>query len=114
MFYDGQLRSIDGLERQRLVGTQGFDGAGLWWNPIEHSGRTNWAGEEIDAVAELVGRLLVPGARWVDRHGVERPLTGDDVLVVGPFNAHVTRLIERLPAIRIGTVDKFQGQRRRW
>jgi uncharacterized protein len=110
LFYDGQLRSIPGLERQRLVGTEGFDGAGPWWCPVEHAGRTNWAAEEIESVASLVSRLLVPEARWVDRHGVERPLRGDDILVVAPFNAHVTRLIERLPAVRVGTVDKFQGQ----
>ena len=38
-------------------------------------------------------------------------MTIADVLIVAPYNAHVTRLTERLgPAARIGTVDKFQGQ----
>jgi uncharacterized protein len=38
-------------------------------------------------------------------------MTVGDVLIVAPYNAHVTRLIERLgPAARVGTVDKFQGQ----
>jgi predicted nucleic acid-binding protein len=39
-------------------------------------------------------------------------LTGDDVLVVAPYNAQVSRLAERLRPlhVRAGTVDKFQGQ----
>ena len=38
-------------------------------------------------------------------------MTLDDVLVVAPYNRHVARLLDRLPAgARVGTVDKFQGQ----
>jgi superfamily I DNA and/or RNA helicase len=34
-----------------------------------------------------------------------------DVMVVAPYNAQVNLLRERLPeAVRVGTVDKFQGQ----
>ncbi len=33
-----------------------------------------------------------------------------DVVVVSPFNAQVNALQEALPGIRVGTVDKFQGQ----
>ena len=33
------------------------------------------------------------------------------MLVVAPYNAHVARLRQHLPdGIRVGTVDKFQGQ----
>jgi uncharacterized protein len=31
-------------------------------------------------------------------------------MIVAPYNAQVTALAERLPNLRIGTVDKFQGQ----
>ena len=34
----------------------------------------------------------------------------DDILIVAPYNAQVSDLGQRLPAARIGTVDKFQGQ----
>ena len=34
----------------------------------------------------------------------------DDVLVVAPYNLQVRRLERRLHPIRVGTVDKFQGQ----
>ena len=33
-----------------------------------------------------------------------------DVMVVSPFNAQVNLLKEALPGVRVGTVDKFQGQ----
>src|SRR5205823_1348335 len=48
---------------------------------------------------------------WTDRQGAVRPLRGDDILVVAPYNAQVRRLCETLPeGARVGTVDKFQGQ----
>ena len=47
------------------------------------------------------------GSIW---RGVEAPLTLNDVLVIAPYNAQVFELQERLPGMRIGTVDKFQGQ----
>jgi uncharacterized protein len=37
-------------------------------------------------------------------------VTTADLMVVAPYNAQVTSLAERLPGVRIGTVDKFQGQ----
>ena len=39
-------------------------------------------------------------------------MTGEDILVVAPYNAQVNRLAERLAStgVRVGTVDKFQGQ----
>ena len=112
LFYEGKLASRAGLERQVLTGTGEFDGAGLWWRPVSHAGNANWSAEEIDAVAALVVRLLVPGAQWVDGAGLAHPLEPRDVLVVAPYNAHVNRLSDRLSprGVRVGTVDKFQGQ----
>ena len=114
LFYRGKLkpRQGAGLERQWLAGTDGLNGAGLWWRPVEHQGRSTYSPEEIEVVKAVVARLLQPAATWRDRHGEDHPLRGDDVLVVAPYNAHVTRLDERLRArgVRVGTVDKFQGQ----
>ena len=39
-----------------------------------------------------------------------RPLIGRDVLLIAPYNAQVAALTDVLPGLRIGTVDKFQGQ----
>ena len=57
--------------------------------------------------AEIEGLL---GSPYVE-DGAERPLRYDDFIVVAPYNAHVRLLREQLPeAVRVGTVDKFQGQ----
>src|SRR5919106_1061828 len=50
--------------------------------------------------------------RWVDEEGTEKTMTGEDVLVVSPYNAQVSRMAEQLAStgVRVGTVDKFQGQ----
>jgi uncharacterized protein len=46
----------------------------------------------------------------VDRHAVERPMSPDDISS-SPFNLQVRCLRGRLDRrIRIGSVDKFQGQ----
>jgi superfamily I DNA and/or RNA helicase len=37
-------------------------------------------------------------------------LEARDILVIAPYNLQVRRLTRRLPGVRVGTVDKFQGQ----
>lgn len=37
-------------------------------------------------------------------------MESDDILIVAPYNAQVDALTIALPTMRIGTVDKFQGQ----
>jgi superfamily I DNA and/or RNA helicase len=54
--------------------------------------------------------LLAAASTWVDRHGVERAVTLEDILIIAPYNAQVFELKDRMPGARIGTVDKFQGQ----
>jgi predicted RecB family nuclease len=102
--YDGRLESEPTLERQAVDGH-----AGLRWVPVEHEGNRTSSPEEAERVRELVDDLV--GTQWIDRDGNPRKLTLDDVLIVAPYNAHVARLQQNLPAgARIGTVDKFQGQ----
>ena len=67
------------------------------------------------AVADAVASVL--GQPWTDRHGDSRAIGVEDVIVVAPYNAHVALVhgeIERRLApglqVRVGTVDKFQGQ----
>ena len=111
-FYEARLEAREGLERQRLAGTDGLDGAGLVWVGVEHTANRHWSAEEIDAVDALVTRLLTPGAQWITGEGEAKALAADDILVVAPYNAHVNRLSDRLTprGVRVGTVDKFQGQ----
>jgi len=112
VFYEGRLHALAGLERQTLVGTEPFDGAGLWVVGVSHEGNQNSSSEEVEAVERVVASLLRAGARWIDRHGSPHQMTADDILVVAPYNSQVTLLGERLGlhGVRVGTVDKFQGQ----
>ncbi len=111
VFYEGRLHPRPGLEHQILQNAAPFDGAGLWFVPVEHDANQNQSPEEVDVVRALVAQLTRRPSSWVDAKGAVRDLTLDDVLVVAPYNAHVFALIDALPAgARVGTVDKFQGQ----
>ena len=62
-------------------------------------------------IEHIVAGLLQPGVKWFDRRGRDRALKRDeDILIVAPYNAQVADLSAKLPGVRIGTVDKFQGQ----
>jgi superfamily I DNA and/or RNA helicase len=112
LFYDGRLRSRAGLEQQRLEGTERFDGAGLWMVQVTHRGNQNSSTEEADVAAEIVSILLRDGAQWIDNNTTPHRLRPEDILVVAPYNAQVAKLADKLQprGIRVGTVDKFQGQ----
>ncbi len=110
-FYGGRLHARENLARQTVVGPGPLAGHGLRFVPVGHAGNTNASGEEADRVADLVSELLDASAAWIDRQGVRKRLTLEDILVVAPYNAQVATLRARLPeGARVGTVDKFQGQ----
>jgi uncharacterized protein len=111
--YDGRLGSIPETARHRVLRgpeTQLVTAAtGIAWVPVDHADCAQRSEEECDAIEAIVAELL--DRRVVDREGVERPMTPEDILIVAPFNLQVHCLRNRLdPAIRIGSVDKFQGQ----
>lgn len=110
LFYEGRLVSLAGLERQAIEAQAPFRGAGLWFVPVIHEGNQSYSVEEVERVASLLDYLTRPGTDWIDRHGERRALTGDDILIVAPYNDQVNRIEDRLPGARVGTVDKFQGQ----
>ena len=110
LFYEGRLVSLPGLEQQAVKAEPFFSGAGLWFVPAEHEGNQRYCLEEVELVARLVEALTANGSRWTDRHGNDRPLALEDVLIVAPYNDQVNRLADRLRGARVGTVDKFQGQ----
>lgn len=115
VFYEDKLSAFAGLERQAVLAPADgaaarFGAAGLVYVPVEHSGNQSRADEEVAAVEAIVAELTAEGVDWRDRDGACRKLTPRDVLVVAPYNAQVTALGARLPGVRVGTVDKFQGQ----
>jgi uncharacterized protein len=109
-FYEGRLASRELLQKRVLDGHKWLKGAGLWFVPVEHAGNQNAAAEEVEVVAQIVVGLLGPGVKWFYSEGNSRRLKEEDILIVAPYNAQVADLSAWLPKMRIGTVDKFQGQ----
>ncbi|MBM3267021.1 MAG: TM0106 family RecB-like putative nuclease [Candidatus Sericytochromatia bacterium] len=103
--YEERLHSAPGREKLALDPA----GAGLRYLPVEHVGNSQESHQEALAIAAEVSRLL--GLAYRDGRNAPRPLTEADIMVVAPYNLQVKRLRDILPAgIRVGTVDKFQGQ----
>jgi uncharacterized protein len=110
LFYDGKLASRDGLEQQVIGGPGPVTGAGLFHLPVWHSGNQNCSPEEAQAVGAMVTAILESGATWIDRDGLQKLVTLQDVVIITPYNAQVFEIQQQLPGARVGTVDKFQGQ----
>jgi uncharacterized protein len=110
LFYDGKLRSRDGLEQQVIKGGGPINRCGLYFLPVAHNGNQNCSPEEAQAVGRLVRAILAGNATWVDRERQEKPITLNDILIITPYNAQVFEIQQCLPGARVGTVDKFQGQ----
>lgn len=114
-FYEGRLEAIPENAQIRLSGTDGLDGTGITYVPVPHEGRDGVAPEEVNAVLQVMRRLLGRPGRFHDNEGKSRKLCAKDVLVVAPFNRQVNSLHAALEAefgaeVRVGTVDRFQGQ----
>jgi predicted RecB family nuclease len=110
LFYEDRLHSEVLTQSRVLQGHEYLDGAGLWFVPVSHDGNRSSSIEEVGVVEQIVASLFEPEVRWYRSAGNVKSLARDDILVVAPYNAQVADLSARLPGIRIGTVDKFQGQ----
>jgi predicted RecB family nuclease len=109
-FYDERLHSQPITQSRVIQGHVWLNGAGLWIVPVEHGGNRNSSAEEVKVVARIVEGLLKPEVKWFRSAENPRSLKEEDILIVAPYNAQVADLSARLPKMRIGTVDKFQGQ----
>jgi superfamily I DNA and/or RNA helicase len=103
-YYEGRLVC------EELCGSRSVAaGNGLVYRPVEHAANGQLSREEAAVVAESIEALL--GTGYTDETGATRPLGVEDVLVVTPYNAQVRMLRAFVPeGVRVGTVDKFQGQ----
>lgn len=113
--YDGALASAAATAGRSLQGVE----PGVVSYPVEHAGCSVRSVQEAQAVVDCVRELL--GREWVPAAGAEpRPLAAEDCIVVAAYNAQVDCVREALIAagladssgagVRVGTVDKFQGQ----
>jgi predicted RecB family nuclease len=112
MVYEGRLCAAESCKNQR-IDAPWFSGAGLRYVPVEHEANAQSSEEEAAEIERIVAGLI--GGTFTDRDGRTRALDIADVLVVSPYNAQVRLLKRRLrkrfgETIRVGTVDKFQGQ----
>ncbi|MEK0153998.1 TM0106 family RecB-like putative nuclease [Arthrobacter oryzae] len=106
--YEGRLQSASAADLRFLAGVP----AGIETVMVPHSGNITSSPEEAAEVVRQVGRHL--GLTWHDEAGT-RPLGSEDILVVAAYNAQVNLIRDALnsaghSAVRVGTVDKFQGQ----
>jgi uncharacterized protein len=108
--YEGKLQAAPAASLRQLEQLP----AGVETVFVNHTGNTTASKEEAAEVVRQARRHL--GLKWTPGADSEsRPLAQQDVLVVAAYNAQV-HLIRKalqedgLPDIRVGTVDKFQGQ----
>jgi predicted RecB family nuclease len=89
MSYEGRLQPVPECAERSINGE-----SELRYIPVEHKGNRQQSREEADVIAREAARF-----------------PPQDVMVVTPYNAQVRCLSAALPAgVRVGTVDKFQGQ----
>ena len=106
--YEGRLTSHPDTARQCVTGTA-LPEAGAFWVPVPHDGNAQIAQEEVAAIGKTVTDLL--DGSWTEKDGSTRPMRETDIIVVAPYNAQVNALRDALQSgVRVGTVDKFQGQ----
>jgi superfamily I DNA and/or RNA helicase len=110
LFYESRLHPHQGLELQEVPSASVLRGAGLRYLPVAHTGNQSSSLEEAEFIRVLVGDFLASNPTWINREGLESALTPADILIIAPYNAQVFELQSRLGDVRIGTVDKFQGQ----
>ena len=110
MFYDNRLRSHPGREELGLAGTPPLSGTGIRVLFVPHEGHSNESPEEAAAIATHIRDLLASDPEWPNAQGTTGRLTADDILIITPYNAQAVALADELQGMRIGTVDKFQGQ----
>ena len=110
MFYQGRLHPRPGLEIQEIRSSGSVNGTGLRYVAVPTEGNQSSSPEEADRVRDLVEEILTSDTTWIDKHGVEKAITLQDILIIAPYNAQVFELQDRISGARIGTVDKFQGQ----
>ncbi len=111
IFYESKLHPISFTANQVLKGHPLFSEPGLYFVPVGHAGNQNSSPEEVEVVARITESLLKPEVLWHSRLGTTANLRREkDILIIAPYNAQVSDLRDRLPDLKIGTVDKFQGQ----
>jgi len=110
--YEDRLRAAPCC-RSNAIDTPRLHGSGLYYLPVEHAGNARSSDEEAQAVTAAVLALLEGTATIAGRPA--RSVDTGDIIVVSPYNEQRKKIRKHfedagIGAIRVGTVDKFQGQ----
>ncbi len=115
--YESRLHANEAVTAARqMLDEQGtIVEPGVFVELVDHEGNDVRSDEEVARVLDLTREVLT--WTWYDpeKAPVHRPMQQRDVLVVAPYNAQRNQLLEALAGegladVRVGTVDKFQGQ----
>jgi len=111
--YDGRLIPEKENAKQKLLLKNGhhpiLKPSGVVYLPVAHDDCSQSSDEEAAAIDEIYENLL--DQYYTDKSGKEHKISGENILVVAPYNMQVNLLKRVLPfSARVGTVDKFQGQ----
>ena len=96
--YEGRLRSIEKTKLNIIPGIE----PGLRSILIDHSGNSTHSPEEVQEVLRLVHKHVAD-------------VGPEEIIIVAPYNSQVNAIRKALDQagfveVRVGTVDKFQGQ----
>ncbi len=110
--YEGRLHNSPTTE-PNSIDAPDFAAAGPLFAPVVHDGNGRKSDEEATWITGAVSRLL-QGSVTIGA-APPRPVTQADILIVAPYNLQRIRIKELLESeghgsVRVGTVDKFQGQ----
>jgi uncharacterized protein len=109
--YKSELHANPPCALRRVEAPGRLSGAGLRVVAVAHEGCSQASLAEAETIAEMCRELLGDRATVTDDEGTVRPLVPADILVVAPYNLARRRIEEHVPpGVRVGTVDKFQGQ----
>ena len=86
-----------------------IDLSGIHLEELDHSNSSQRSTDEAEHIVNLIKSIKSSCLLKID--GVTREVDDSDFIVIAPFNAQVKLLQSKLEeTIRVGTVDKFQGQ----
>ena len=111
-FYDHDLGLNEVCNKREILGVRN----GLYFSEVKHEECSRSSKIEAEKVVEIVEDLLM--MTFKDSSGdiaIERMVAESDFMVVAAFNEQVGMLTSELqgkgyPSVRVGTVDRFQGQ----
>ena len=116
--YENRLHAAEETRMHRVT-TSAREYAGLYFVAVNHAGNSSSSVEEANEIVARILLLLAEGtivdSKPPEYKGLSRRATSRDVIVVTPYNAQRRLILNKLRDagimdVRVGTVDKFQGQ----